>query len=63
MFEAVAASDIVRSSLMTLWNHVAGFAPRLVAAIVVFLVGLLIAYLLGKLAWHIVRLLQIDKGL
>ncbi len=63
MFEAVAASDIVRSSLMTLWGNVAGFAPRLVAALVVFLVGLLIAYLLGKLAWHIVRLIQIDKGL
>jgi len=63
MLETVAASDIVRSSLMTLWGHVAGFAPRLVAAVVVFLVGVLIAYLLGKLAWHIVRLLQIDRGL
>lgn len=63
MFEAVAASDVVRSSLMTLWGNVAGFAPRLVAALVVFLVGLLVAYLVGKLAWHIIRLLQIDRGL
>lgn len=63
MFEAVVASDIIRTSLMTLWGNVAGFLPRLVAAIVVFLVGWLIAFLLGKAAWHIVRFLQLDKGL
>ena len=63
MLEAVAASDIVRASLTTLWTDVAGFLPRLVAAIVLLLVGWLIAVLLGKLAWHIVKLLQIDKGL
>lgn len=63
MLEAVAASDIVRASLTTLWSDVAGFLPRFVAAIVLFLVGWLIAVLLGKLAWHIVKFLQIDKGL
>ena len=39
MFEVVAASDIVRTSLLTLWTGVAGFVPLLVAAVVVFLVG------------------------
>lgn len=63
MFEAVVASDIIRTSLTTLWGNVAGFLPRLVAAIVVFLVGWLIAFLLGKAAWHIIRFLQLDKGL
>lgn len=63
MFEVVAASDIVRSSLLTLWSNVAGFLPRLVAAIVVFLIGWLIAVLLGKLAWHIVRVIRLDRGL
>lgn len=63
MFEVVAASDIVRSSLLTLWTGVAGFVPLLVAAIVVFLVGWLIAILLGKLAFHIVRVLHVDNAL
>lgn len=63
MLQAVAASDIVRSSLLTLWTGVASFIPQLVAAVVVFLVGWLIAVLLGKVAFHIVRILQIDRGL
>ena len=62
-YESVAASDIVRTSLLTLWTGVAGFLPRLVAAIVVFLVGWLIAILVGKLAYHIVKVLQIDRAL
>jgi len=62
-YESVAASDIVRTSLLTLWTGVAGFLPRLVAAIVVFLVGWLIAVLVGKLAYHIVKILQIDRAL
>jgi hypothetical protein len=63
MLEAVAASDIVRTSLLTLWGKVAGFVPQLVAAIVVFLVGWLIAVLLGKLAWHVIRVIRLDRGL
>ncbi len=63
MFETVVASDIVRTSLLTLWSQVAGFIPQLVAALVVFLVGWLIAVLLGKLAWHIVRVVKLDRGL
>src|SRR3989344_2453436 len=62
MLQAVAASDIVRSSLLTLWTAVAGFLPQLVAAIVVFLVGWLIAVLLGKVAFHVVKILQVDKA-
>ncbi len=63
MFEVTAASDVVRASLMTLWGNVAGFLPQLVAAIVVFLVGWLVAVLLAKVAWHIVRLIRIDRAL
>lgn len=63
MLQAVAASDIVRSSLLTLWTAVAGFLPQLVAATVVFLVGWLIAVLLGKVAFHVVKIIQIDKAL
>lgn len=63
MFQVVAASDIVRESLLTLWTGVAGFVPRLVAAIVVFLVGWMIAVLLAKVAWHVVKALRVDSAL
>ena len=63
MFQVVAASDIVRESLLTLWVGVAGFVPRFVAAIVVFLIGWLIAMVLGKVAWHIVMVLKVDNAL
>ena len=63
MLQTVVASDVVRSSLMTLWTGVAAFVPNLVAAIVVFLVGWLIAMLLGKVAYHVVRVLHVDSAL
>lgn len=63
MLQTVAASDIVRSSLVTLWSGVAGFVPQLVAAVVVFLVGWLIAVLLAKVAYHIVKILHLDNAL
>lgn len=63
MFQVVMASDIIRTSLLTLWSGVAGFLPRFIAAIVVFLVGWLIAVLLGKAAYHLVRVIHIDTAL
>ncbi|MEX2090632.1 MAG: hypothetical protein WD989_00665 [Candidatus Paceibacterota bacterium] len=63
MLQTVVASDIVRDSLLTLWTGVAGFVPRLVAAIIVFLVGWLIAHTLGRLAYHVVRVLHLDSAL
>ncbi|MBP9821944.1 MAG: hypothetical protein KBC81_00625 [Candidatus Pacebacteria bacterium] len=63
MLEVLQASDIVQGSLLTLWSSVAGFIPRLVAALVVFLIGWLVAVLLGKLVYHIVRVLHIDNAL
>ena len=63
MLEVTAASDVVRMSLLTLWGNVAGFLPRLVAALVVFLVGWLVAVLVAKLVWHVVRLIKLDRAL
>ena len=63
MLETVVASDVVRTSLLTLWGKVAGFVPQLIAALVVFLIGWLIAVLLGKLAWHIIKIVKLDRGL
>ncbi len=63
MLAVIQASDIVQGSLLTLWTGVAGFVPRLIAALVVFLVGWLVAVLLGKLAYHVVRVLHVDSAL
>ncbi len=63
MFQTVATTEIVRSSLLTLWDSVALFVPRLIAAVVVFLIGWLIAALLGRVAYHLVKILQIDRAL
>ena len=63
MFEVIAASDIVRSSLITLWGGVALFVPRFIAALIVFIIGWLIAVLLGKLAYHIIRVIHLDNAL
>ncbi len=63
MFEAIATTDIVRESLLTLWTNVAAFVPKLVAAVVVFLIGWLIAVLLGRVAFHVIKVLQINRAL
>jgi hypothetical protein len=63
MLEVLQASDIVQGSLLTLWSNVAGFIPRFIAALVVFLIGWLVAVLLGKLAYHVVRILHVDSAL
>src|SRR3989344_4597523 len=63
MFQAVATTEIVRSSLFTLWASVAAFVPKLIAALVVFLIGWLVAVLLGRVAYQIIKALQINRAL
>ena len=50
-------------SFNELWTGVASFAPRLVAAVVIFVVGWVIAHALGKVVEQILRSLKIDKAL
>lgn len=63
MYEYTTTWDIFLESFDKLWINVAGFLPRFVLAVLVFFVGWLIAIALGKLAWHIVKFLQLDRGL
>lgn len=63
MFQVLVTSDIVQIPLLDVWTGVAMFLPKLVAAVVVFLVGWVIAILLGKVAYHVVRVLHIDNAL
>ncbi len=59
----LTAPDVIRTALLSLWGGVAMFMPRLVAAFVVFFIGGIVAVILGKLAYHIVRALRVDDAL
>lgn len=61
--EILSAQVIVQKSLLTLWSGVAGFLPSLIAAVIVFLAGWLVAIIFGKIIFHIVRILHLDNAL
>lgn len=63
MFQVFVTSDVVSVPLLNVWSGVALFIPKLVAAAIVFVLGWVIAMLLGKAAYHIVRVLHIDGAL
>jgi len=63
MFEAIATTDIIRESLLALWSNVAVFVPKLVAAVLVFLIGWLVAVLFGRVSFHVIKALQINRAL
>lgn len=54
-------TEIVTASLQTLWSGFIGFLPNLLGAIIVFIIGWLIASVLGKLTIQVIRLLRIDN--
>jgi len=52
--------DVILSSLETLWLSFVDFLPTLLAALIVFVIGWLIAIALGKLTNRIIRTLKLD---
>ena len=54
-------TEVVTSSLQTLWSGFIGFLPKLLGAIIIFLIGWLIAVVLAKLAAQLIRLVRIDQ--
>lgn len=54
-------AEVVTSSLQTLWSGFINFLPNLLGAVIVFIIGWLIAVVLGKLAAQIIRALRIDQ--
>lgn len=54
-------AEVVTNSLQTLWTGFIGFLPSLLGAIVVFVIGWIIASLLGRLTKQIVQTLRIDQ--
>lgn len=55
--------EAIAISLLGLWERFIGFLPSLIGAILVFLLGWIIAVVLGKLAEKILQTLQIDQAL
>lgn len=52
--------NVILSSLQTLWLSFVGFLPTLLAALIVFIVGWLIAIALGKLANRVIKIIKLD---
>lgn len=52
--------DVIVASLQQVWASVANFVPLLIGAVVVFIIGWIIAVSLGKLVEQILRALKID---
>lgn len=52
--------EVVNLSLQNLWLRVAGFAPELIGALVVLIVGLIIAAGLDKIVERVVYYLKVD---
>lgn len=52
--------DAITMSLLELWSRFVNFLPALIGALLVFLLGLIVAVALGKAAEKVVSLLRID---
>lgn len=53
--------DVITSSLQTAWIAVIAFVPNLIGALIVFIVGWIIAVGLGKLVKQLVDALKVDQ--
>lgn len=56
-----AWGDVIMASLQQVWASVANFVPLFIGALVVFLIGWIIAVALGKLVEQVVRALKVDQ--
>ena len=53
-------SEVVTNSLINLWNSVIGFAPELIGAFVILILGIIIAPIFGRIVKRLVKLTKID---
>ncbi len=52
--------DVIVASLQQVWASVAAFVPSLVGAVLVFIIGWVVAEALGKIVGQMVRALRVD---
>ena len=55
--------DVLRASFYDIWLGVANFIPNFLAAIIIFLVGWVIAIILGRLVSQIIKTVKLDTAL
>jgi len=56
-------ADVLRASFQDAWFGVINFIPSFLAAVVLFLVGWLIAVLLGRLVAQVIKTIKLDSAL
>jgi hypothetical protein len=56
-------ADVLKASFYDIWLGVANFIPNFLAAIVIFLVGWVIAIILGRLVAQIIKTIKLDTAL
>lgn len=54
-------SDVLVLSFQDLWTGVISFIPKLLVAVIIFIIGWIIAVALGKLVSQLIRLFKVDK--
>jgi len=54
-------TDVIVASLQNLWEGFIAFIPALLGALVVFIVGWLVAMALGRIVTRVLQAIQIDK--
>ncbi|MBI2628135.1 MAG: hypothetical protein HYW71_01710 [Candidatus Niyogibacteria bacterium] len=55
--------DVLVASFQQLWTGVVSFVPRLVVAVIVFIIGWIIAVAIGKVVAQIIRSIKVDRAL
>lgn len=55
-------SDTLIMSFQNLWGGVIGFAPKLIIALITFVIGLLVASIIGNFVNKIISSLKVDKA-
>ncbi len=55
--------DVLRASFQQLWTGVAQFLPKILVAVVVLIIGWIIAAAVGKLIAKVIKALKVDKAL
>lgn len=56
-------SDVLIASFQNLWGGVIMFIPKLIIAIIIFIIGWVIAVALGKVVSQLIRAIKVDKAL
>lgn len=54
-------ADVITSSLQTVWSGFIAFLPNVLGAVIIFIIGWLIAVVLGRLASQVMKALRVDQ--